>query len=273
MKPVVYTTLYAGYGSSPYIAMVILNIISVRIRNGDIPYVVFDYSQNREVADRLEAWQKLLSFDVRPLVHEDLERPYDIQDIWHLMFDALLHVSPEDPIGETFVFSDADAVFLDDPVELAKGDFAYRLPHRPSARFAICSWLACFNLSRPETRRLLALTYSLKQPAHRWQPWEHMTSRKLGIPTSESCLEVAIQLLGRDGFEPILFSTADRYQLHYAHHNKHQFDSMLELLNVLLTKSPWRDRYYEEFGSLRAIMYRENTLFRTIEADKRRAVV
>lgn len=256
-RTVAYTCLYARDARSPYVAMVILNVISLRRHNAALPCVVFDYSRNAEVAARLAAWQDALAFEVRPLQCDALLGRFEIRHAWGLRYDALLHVRDDDPAGSVFIHADADTLYLRDPADLAAGDFDYRLPANSGGEIKISDWLAVFNLRGEHTRRTLALARAFNQEPHVWAPLDSWSSRRQNYPTSESCMEVAIRLLGKQGFQPLDWAVAGQYQLHYAQWQRQNYASIHAVAETLLDGSGLRRRFETDFGALRSLIFRE----------------
>lgn len=258
-KPVIYTTLFAQDAQSPYIAMSVLLVASLRRVSADVPCVVFDYSHNQEVAQRLASWQDELRFEIRPLRYEALLRRFEPRHAWCLRYDAPLRIAPNDLLGNIFIHFDADTLCVRDPVELAAGEFDYRLPVIAADPFKVGDWLAIFDLRKDRARRVLALALALNQEPHVWQPFDSLSSRRHNYPASDSCMEVAVQLLGHRGLCALGATESARYLMHYARHETQIYPSALETATNLLQSAALLARFEIEFGPLRPLIYRENS--------------
>jgi hypothetical protein len=104
---------------------------------------------------------------------------------------------------------------------------------------------------------VLALARAFNQEPHIWAPLDKWSSRRQNYPTSESCMEAAIRLLGRKGFQPLDWSVAAQYQLHYAQWQRHNYESIHAVAETTLEDSGLRKRFESDFGGLRSLIIRE----------------
>lgn len=254
---VLYTTLFDCSPGQPFCAMLVLSVLSLRRFHPDVGYLVLDYSQSVEVDGILSRWRRELGLTVRKYHFEERLRSRRWRTIMGLRWDGLLRYLDEGSLWTRFVHIDVDTIFSGPFLHFAEGVFDFRfidysmIAGKP---LALADWFCVLNTESRKTRRLLALARSLNQEPYVWDHFGDLSSKN--YPDSEACMEIAIGLLGRDGYSPL--STDDLPAVeHYAHHNAGRYAEILAHAEEVLEETGCRRRFVEDFGEPEQIIYRK----------------
>jgi len=264
MKIAIVLTLFDRRPRIPYCGMTVLNGISIRRYEPDIPIVVCDYSQNAPVDASLAQWSSVLGFEVRKFVVDKDPATFTLSDALSLRYDAVLQLAADGSL-DRLICIEAD-MLLTGPVSwLAEGDYDAKFLDRSSSvheGVAVSDSLVAVNLASEKALRLVALTRSLHQADYVWRHLRNLTvSPASGY--SERLVEVAARLLNREGFGGISWREYDACCLHYARHNHENFPRILDHARAVLDGSGHAARFTAEFGDLEALIFRETSGKRT----------
>jgi len=260
MKIAIILTLFDRRPRIPYCGMIVLNTISIRKHEPDIPIIVCDYSQNALVDASLAQWSSVLGFEVRKLVAEKDPAAFTLPDALSLRYDAVLQLAAGTSLDH-LICIEADMLATGPVSRLAEGDYDAKFLDRSSSvpeGVAVSDGLIAVNLASEKALRLIALTRSLHQADY---IWHHLRSLTVSSASgySEQLVEVAARLLNREGFGGISWREFDAYCLHYARHKPEDFPRILDHAKAVLDGSGHAARFTAEFGDLDALIYRETT--------------
>jgi hypothetical protein len=260
MKIAIVMTLFDRRPRIPYCGMTVLNAISIRKHEPDIPVIVCDYSQNAQVDASLAQWSHVLGFEVRKFVLEKDPAAFALTDALSLRYDAVLQLAASSSL-DRLICIETDMLVTGPVSWLAEGDYDAKFLDRSSSvpeGVAVSDALVAVNLASEKALRLVALTRSLHQADYVWQHLRGLTvSPASGY--SERLVEVAARLLNREGFGGISWREFSACCLHHARHNQKDYPTILAHAEEVLDGSGYAARFTAEFGDLEDLIFRETT--------------